>query len=485
MEHIYEVIKCAALKNPDNTALIHKDEDLTFRALLDNAQQIADFLENQLHVGLCVGNARNYYISYVAILQSGGAVVPISPNENPETIAEILNVTGASVLITDREDLINSNGLDNVSILDLFTMRIKKGFGDLRKQDQNNVAVLLRTSGSTGNSKVVYHKHASLLWVARAHNERIGAKPDQRALIILPLWTSFVHTTQFLAQLIIGATTIVLDTPYLPQDVYNYISKYNVDTMGCVPTNLKLFNNIKPNPSQVKLLKLMIIAGASINSSDLLEAKRIFTETKLLKAYGLTEAGPRVTCQRPFEELNDGVGTPLSGISIQIIDEIGKSLLPSEVGEICVKGPGLMEGYFNNHQATNEVFLEDGWLKTGDLGTLDDLGQLYILGRKKNVIIVGGNTVYPEELEEFIFSFNDNIKEVLITGEIDSLLGERISLSIVLINQDLEEETLKSLRTSLYEKLPNYKRPKNIEVLSCLPKTENGKIDRKMKVRLE
>lgn len=126
MEHIYEVIKCAALKNPDNTALIHKDEDLTFRALLDNAQQIADFLENQLHVGLCVGNARNYYISYVAILQSGGAVVPISPNENPETIAEILNVTGASVLITDREDLINSNGLDNVSILDLFTMRIKK-----------------------------------------------------------------------------------------------------------------------------------------------------------------------------------------------------------------------------------------------------------------------------------------------------------------------------------------------------------------------
>ena len=201
-----------------------------------------------------------------------------------------------------------------------------------------------------------------------------------------------------------------------------------------------------------------------------------FPTIAFVQTYGLTEAGPRVTTL-PIQKCNEKVGSvgrAISGVEIKIIDRTGRNLAYGEIGEVLIKSKSIMKGYFRDSEETEKI-LHSEWLYSGDIGYLSEDGYLYIIGRKKNVIISGGLNICPEEIEEIIMNF-EGVVDVIVFGEYDNLLGEVVCADIVVENNDTE--IVEQLRKLCAEKLSDYKIPKKIRLVDKIERTYNGKIKR-------
>jgi long-chain acyl-CoA synthetase len=442
-------------------------------------------------VGLLCLNGAEFALAYVGILKAGAVVTPVNVLLHPDAMAVNLQDAGVKGLIyhtafsSQREAL--RDALPDLS----FAVMIgdgAPGAQDLRWTEllecdapvpqppinpQDDLAAILYTSGTTGRAKGAMLTHANLAANTTSVREAMCWRPGEDvALVVLPMFHAFAATVGMLTPLTCGCAFAPL-TRFEPELVARTIAATGATVFLGVPSMYNLL--LRLPDSLVPLfagLRLCVSGGAALP----LEVLRRFEEKFNLAVHegdGPTECSP-VTCVNPVGgRVKPGtVGLPVAGVEMRIVDDEGRELPIGEVGEIAVRGPNVMKGYWKQPEETAAVF-RDGWFLSGDLGIRDEDGYFSILDRKKDLIIVNGMNVYPRIIEEVIQRF-DGVREVAVVGEPDDLHGE-IPVAWVVM-QEGHAATAAEIRAFCREHLGRHEVPRKVHFLAELPKNATGKI---------
>jgi long-chain acyl-CoA synthetase len=345
--------------------------------------------------------------------------------------------------------------------------------------DGEDIAFLQYTGGTTGVAKGAMLTHRNLVsnvlqsveWAKPALDDR-----GERAATPLPLYHIFSLTANFFCFIELGGTILLITNPRDLGSLIKDLRRAPINYLTGVNT---LFNVLLHSPDLGRIdfsrLKITMGGGMAVQRS-VAEAWQRATGTPIVQGYGLTETSP-IVCANPLDSktFSESVGVPLPSTEISIRDEDGEPLGLDAVGEICVRGPQVMKGYWNSPEATAEVMLDDGWLKTGDIGRMDEKGFVFIEDRKKDMIKVSGFNVYPNELEN-VASLHPGVMEAAAIGVPDEETGEAIRLFIVRKDAALTET---DLRGFLRSQLTGYKIPRDVVFRDDLPKSNVGKVLRR------
>jgi len=421
--------------------------------------------------------------SYAAILEVGAVLVPVVFLLTADEVRHILADSEAKVVITSDALagkvegwpgplVIVGGGETGLAYADLVA-----GGSDrfpICNRGDGDLAVILYTAGTTGRPKGVALSHGNLAANARASASLYELDRTQWALAVLPLSHSY-GLTMMNAGNLLGTKSVLLRW-FNPELVLESIQRYRAQSMAGVPTMYVYLLNY-PGGERFDTSSMRVWgSGAAALPIEIVEPfERKFGGT-LMEGYGLTEASPVVSAHRLSGTRKLGsVGQPVPGVEVQIRDDDDHALPVGEVGEVCVRGPNVMLGYYRMPEETAAV-LRNGWLRTGDVGRLDADGFLYIVERKKDLIIRGGFNIYPREVEEVLYA-HPGITEAAVVGRHDALMGEDVVAYVVAKpGATLDAE---SVIAFCRERLSGYKCPREVRLVDALPKSPIGKILRK------
>jgi len=500
-KNLGELLEISAQKHAHRIAIVFGQKKISYKSLNELTGQIAAGLielgiKKQDKVALFLDNCPEFVISYFAILKAGAVVVPINYMFKMEEAKYILQDSEAVCLITSRayvdmaeelrlrvdslkyiistaktrDDVINFNRIrkENKELLD----KISCGPSDL--------AVILYTSGTTGHPKGAMLSHYNLISNAMDSSQAIKVDHKDTFICILPLFHSFAATVCMNLPLLIGAKIVIMKTIKPFKRVIRAIRRNRVSIFVGVPSIYNILKGVKlPKIFDSPLIKLfnpirVCISGAAALPVDTFKGFEKKFRIPLMEGYGLTEASPVVTFN-PLKGVRKAgsIGIALSkNIELKILDDQGRSLGSGQIGELLVKGPNVMRGYYKQEETSAEA-IKDGWLYTGDMAKFDREGYFYIVGRKKEMVNVRGLNVYPREIEEVLYQ-NPKIKEAAVIGIPDTHKGE-VPKAFVVLN-DGEEAKEHEIIQYLRDKLASYKIPKYVEFRVSLPKNTTGKI---------
>ncbi len=362
-----------------------------------------------------------------------------------------------------------------------FKSALSAGAGKSYKKPKvglDDIAILQYTGGTTGLSKGAMLTHRNI--IANVKQIQAWASPyvidgEEVILTALPLYHIFALTVNFLAFLTLGGEMLLVPKPVPIENTVKLFSKYRITVMTGINTLYNAMNNnaaFKANPP--KTLKFALAGGMALQSTVGEEFQRL-TGTRVVEGYGLTEASPVTHCNPIHLNIPYGsIGVPLPSTFAEIRDDAGKTLGLGEVGELAIKGPQIMAGYWQNEKET-AASIRDGWLFTGDIARMDEKGLFFIVDRKKDMVLVSGFNVYPNEVENVIMS-NPKVLEVAVIGVPDAHSGEAVKAFVVKKDASLSEAELKAF---CEKELTGYKRPRHYAFVNDLPKSNVGKILRK------
>lgn len=484
----------AKLKKSNKTAIVCGQKTLSYKQWHCLSGKLSkEILKNACGelVGLFLPNGITYAVSYFGILYADKVVVPFYSGSTEDEVIYTIKSCGISTLITTDEyysyieNIIRLNKMSMIIIVMNNEFEVKrKNFYYMdnaplsvnEESELKDVVVLLHTSGTTSKPKRVMLTNQGLLSNIRSHCESLDFDDKEICLIQLPMMFGYCNTAQFLAHVYLGACIIINANPFLVADFYKLIEKWKVTNFTAVPSILNIIYDSDVLAYDISSLKIICFGGGPISKKQLLNIIKKFPSIAFVQTYGLTEAGPRVTTLSPTYCIDKvgSVGQAIPGVEIRIIDAAGNNLSTGELGEVVVKSQGIMKGYFNCKEESLKIIQGD-WLFTGDLGYLSEDGFLYIVGRKKNVIITGGLNVCPEEVEKTILSYS-GIKETKVYGVNDDLLGEKIFADII-VDADIFNG-IQRLKEHCLNKLSGYKVPKKFCIVNNIYRTYNGKIKR-------
>ncbi|MCF8198418.1 MAG: long-chain-fatty-acid--CoA ligase [Sulfuritalea sp.] len=342
----------------------------------------------------------------------------------------------------------------------------------------DDLAFLQYTGGTTGVSKGAMLTHRNIIAnLQQAHAWiRSSLRDDELIITALPLYHIFALTANCLTFFKIGATNLLITNPRDIPGFIKEIGKYPFSTITGVNT---LFNAMINNPdfAKIDLSKLhLTLGGGMAVQRAVAERWKQITGVTLIEAYGLTETSPAAT-MNPLDipEYNGCIGVPISSTEVVIRDDDGKDLPLGEPGELCIRGPQVMKGYWNRPEETAKVIMADGFLRTGDVAVMDSKGFVKIVDRKKDMILVSGFNVYPNEIED-VLAMHPGVLESAAVGVPDEKTGEAIKIFVVKKDPDLTEA---SIIEHCRKQLTGYKVPRQIAFRTELPKTNVGKILRR------
>ncbi len=457
------------------------------------------------HVAFLLGNTPHFLISLYATMRIGATAIPVNPIYTPDEISYIIHNSDAKAVIaldlllplvekaagafpTVEHYIICETVPDTAekiaalpdavkSKIRPFSQLIATGRPDLApvNVDGNETAIILYTSGTTGRPKGAMLTHTNLYSNARDVAEYLNFTEEDRIIATLPVFHVFALTVVVNAPLLTGAS-ILLMPKFSPSDIFSIAKEKGATVFAGVPTMYNfLYQLPNSDPNDFATLRLAISGGSSLPVALLHNFEEKF-KVRISEGYGLSEASP-VTCFNPLDRdrIPGSIGTNIVNVENKIVDEFGEQVPDGEVGELIVRGPNVMKGYYKMPEET-EATIRDGWLYTGDMAKRDDNGYFYIVDRKKDLAIVGGYNVYPREVEEVLFAHQD-IVEAAVIGIPDPDFGESILAFVVLKEgSTVDAENLERYCT---ERLAKYKVPKRFEFLSELPKNTTGKILRR------
>jgi long-chain acyl-CoA synthetase len=343
----------------------------------------------------------------------------------------------------------------------------------------DDLAFLQYTGGTTGVAKGAMLTHRNMIANMLQATAWIGdnAKPGKEVMITaLPLYHIFSLTANGMVFMRLGAQNVLITNP---RDMPGFVKELSKVKFSAITGVNTLFNGLLHTPGFDKLdfshLHLTLGGGMAVQRA-VAEHWKATTGCTLAEAYGLTETSPAV-CINPLNipDYNGSIGLPVPSTDVQIWSEEGVPLPVGEVGELCVHGPQVMKGYWNQPEETAKVLTADGWLHTGDIARMDEKGYFYIVDRKKDMILVSGFNVYPNEVEDVVM-MNPGVLEVAAVGVPDEHSGEVVKIYVVKKDPNLTADALKAF---LHENLTGYKRPRHIEFRDSLPKSNVGKILRR------
>lgn len=482
------ILEYSASFFPDKTAIIDDESSkiYTYSDFNNYATRIASALSEfgikpNDYVGFCAPNSYDWLALYFGVLKCGAVAVTFSYRLTKNEFQKILFDCKPRVLFIPedrlpdldyagskyRPDLIITEKGDNSC-----AKLAEKGNPSFKTIDRerDDIAAILYTGGTTGTPKGAMLSHEGILAPVStvARFERSSEKDI--ALCYLPLNHVFGQM-HIVNSTIYSSGAIVIQPSFNMTKVLDAISRYKVTKFFGVPTIYIRMLEIPDLKEKLKSVTYCFSAAASIAAEVVREWKER-TGLNIYESYGLTESASIVTFNHYHRHMIGSVGTPTILMEIQIRDRLGKRLKQGEIGEICIRGLNVFKGYLNNRKETARAFWFD-WFRTGDIGYIDEDGYLFIVDRLKDMIITGGENVYPREVEEVLYTRHE-IKECTVTGLPDKEYGEKVSAFIIL-NEGCELDPL-VLKEFLKEQLTGYKVPKEYIFVDDLPKSAAGKI---------
>jgi long-chain acyl-CoA synthetase len=480
------LLRDAAERDPDHVAIRLDDAELSY-AMLDGASaHIAGLLrahgfEPGDRVGIMLPNVPYFPVIYYGVLRAGGVVVPMNVLLKKREVAFYLEDPGAKLLFAWHGFAQDAQaGADQAGAKCILVEpgAFEKLVGaaepttDWAGTADEDTAVILYTSGTTGQPKGAELTHANLTRNAQASQKLFGLGADAVVLGALPLFHSFGQTCGMNAT-VSGGGTLTLIPRFDPAKALEIIARDHVNIFQGVPTMygamLHLDGREQYDTSSMKLCA----SGGSAMPVELLRGFEEAFGAKVLEGYGLSESSPVASFNHPDRERKAGsIGTPIEGVEMKVVDEEGDDVPRGEVGEIVIRGHNVMKGYWNKSDATAET-LQDGWLHTGDMATIDEDGYFFIVDRKKDMIIRGGYNVYPREIEEILYE-HPAVREAAVLGVPHDEYGEEVGAAVAL--KDGESVSESKLREFVKEQVAAYKYPRKIWFVEDLPKGPTGKI---------
>lgn len=465
---------------PDKIAVKFNEVRITYSELYNRAMAVASYLKNcgldkGDRFGVLMSNRLEHVELDLAAAFGGFVKVPLNYKLHPKEHEYMINDADLEIVIGEQE-LIDPIDLD---ITPLFVGKdydsvIARYEGLVVKEDvhEDDLFAIMYTSGTTGNPKGVMLSHRNILAGALSLSQICEVNKNDVIGHVAPL----THGSNFLSHVAwLHGNTQVVYNKFKPEEFIDDIEQDQVSVIFLVPTMVNLMiQHPDFDPQKLNSIKSINMAGSPIAASKLQLALDLLG-TKFVETYGQVEAPMCITVM-PRDEIGsrlESAGRMGPFVTMRIIDPDNEEEVPNgEVGEIVCKGSLVMQGYWNNDEATNKT-LKDGWLHTGDLGWVDDFGYLHIVDRIKDVIISGGVNIYPREVEE-VLNKHDGVKETCVIGIPDDQWGESVVAYVVPNGKvDFEETELVEL---CKEHLASFKKPKDIRIVEQLPKSSYGKI---------
>jgi long-chain acyl-CoA synthetase len=469
-------------QHPDKSALFWGGSQFSYREIWSQSLAVAHQLRGQFgvragdRVGLWLKNRPEFVPALFGILQTGAAVVPINNFLKPAEVGFILADAGIDLIILDetmREgfDQLRAErpGLRALAV-ENFASRAASETEEECRRGESDLAIIIYTSGTTGHPKGAMLSHGNLLANVASCQRELEAVGEDRIVVLLPMFHSFMLTVGVLLPLLIGGSMVLIKTLHPPKNIVAEIMQHRGTLLPAVP---QFFRALTHGSVPVDLpLRLCISGGAPLPAEILKEFTARFP-IPLLEGYGLSEAGPVVSFNPIHGPWKAGsIGVPISGVEVSVQNDSGEILPAGATGEICVRGGNVMLGYWRQPEETAKT-MRQGWLMTGDIGYVDADGYFYITDRKKDMLLVNGINVYPREIEEVLYRF-PGVKEVAVIGVPDERKGEQ-PLAFV-AGQDGVELREGPLLQFAREQLADYKVPRHIIFLQALPRNATGKI---------
>jgi len=522
-----DVIETACNKYPDLTAFMNMGAEISYRDMFVQSQAFASYLQNDLklkkgdRIAIQMPNVMQYPVVLFGSLLAGLVIVNTNPLYTTREMEHQFKDSGAvaivilanfasklqeilpqtqikHVIVSELGDffptpkriitnlvvkyvkkMVPSFSLKHTQLLNALKIGAQKPYQKV-KLTHDDIAFLQYTGGTTGVSKGAILTHGNMIANILQMMEWLKIRLDsghERILMALPLYHVFSLTVNCFGLFMHGMTNVLItnprDIPALAKEI-----KATQPTVIVLVNTLAgaLLENAAFRALDFSKVKLSVAGGMALKTS-IANRWHELTGTHIFEGYGLTEASPVVTCNPLNDTLRIGtIGLPVPSTDIKLITDEGKEVAPGEAGELCVKGPQVMKGYHNRDDETKNVLTPDGWLKTGDVAIMHPDGFFQIVDRKKDMILVSGFNVYPNEIEEVLMK-HPGILEVAAVGVDDEHSGEVVKVVIVRRDPKLTE---KDVRDFSKTQLTSYKVPKHVEFRTDLPKNNVGKILRRM-----
>ena len=524
---VKQIFEECCVKFADRPAFVNMGVEITYKELDTLSARFGAWLQKECgfkpgdRVAIMMPNLLQYPVALFGILRAGMTVVNVNPLYTARELEHQLKDSGARgivILENFAHTLVELKERGPLEVIvttqigDLFPIpkrqlvnfvvkKVKKMVpawslpGSISFRDtlaagsrhalapatvgHDDVAFLQYTGGTTGVSKgaVLIHRNMVANVLQSSAWLGTGLIPGQEVVITaLPLYHIFSLTANCLVFMTLGGKNILITNPRDMKDFVKTLSKYPFSVVTGVNT---LFNGLLHAPGFEQLdfshLKLALGGGMAVQRAVAENWKRV-TNKPIVEAYGLTETSP-AACINPLDlkDYNGSIGLPIPSTDLSVRDDDGKELPLGEVGELCFKGPQVMRGYWNQPAETAKVMLPDGWLRTGDVGKVDERGFVFIVDRKKDMILVSGFNVYPNEVEDVVM-MHPGVRECAAVGVPDEHSGEAVKIFVVRKDPNL---TAEALIAHCHKYLTGYKVPKHVEFRTELPKTNVGKILRR------
>jgi len=483
----------------ETVSLYFNDEPYTNVRIRSNAISLANGL---IGLGIKPGdkvlvmlmNSPEVMISYGGILRAGAIIIPVIFLLGPSEVAHILKNSEASAVIVSKAFLETINqakqGVDtlkNVIVVEDEEIPDTIKFTDLIKNNpdtppnikvnDDDMAVILYTSGTTGVPKGVMLTHKNLYTNAVSCSELNDPEPHEVGLLMLPLSHSFGLTVMNVG--LMFPNTAVLMSWFDLEGACKLIEKYKVTGFAGVPAMFAMFVNTPEITDKYDLSSLeRTSSGSAPLPVEVLKAFEEKFDCVVLEGYGLSEAAPVVTAHYVDRERKPGsIGQVIPGVEIKVVDENNNEVPTGEIGELTVKGPNVSPGYYKLKDETESTF-KNGWLHTGDMAKMDEDGYVYIVDRKKDLIIRGGFNIVPRDVEEVLYTFPP-VLEAAVVGVPSSTMGEEVKAFVVLREEHKGKITEQEIIDHCQKTLAKYKTPRFVEFIDVLPRNAIGKVQRK------
>jgi long-chain acyl-CoA synthetase len=494
---VTDLLRSSGERFPENTAVIEGSRRITYKKICDKVEELAGYLVVSGMVPgerglILLENSAEYIVAYFAIMRAGGIAVPIGSHTTGRGLGKILADCAPSVVIGRSERvrlfapiLKDSSSVRTVLEADAMEFEKSRSVPTVTPFQKNNIdskrkekdlALILYTSGTSGQPKGVVLTHRNLLANAASIVASLNLTSEDRAMAILPFHYSYGNSL-LTTHVMVGASLVLENSFLFPNVVLDRIFQERATGFAGVPSTFAILlhrSTIRNHP--LPSLRYVTQAGGAMSVELARDLRKAVSGTDVYIMYGQTEATARLTCLDPSDFLRKAgsVGKAIPGVRITLRKEDGTPAVPGEVGEIVAEGDNVMAGYWNSPGETASV-LQDGCLRTGDLAHVDDEGFLYIVGRRSEMIKTGGHRVSPNEIEDVISAI-PGILAVVAHGVQDKIMGEAIRVFVVRgqgVNV-LENDVLKHCS----ENLEPFLVPRDIVFLDKLPRLTSGKVDR-------
>jgi long-chain acyl-CoA synthetase len=483
--NLYTILLESAQRHQNLTALQWEDGQLSYQELLQRVNIIGNALRQKTggkrqHVALLAPNSPTFIFGFWGILGSGNIAVPLNPLLKPEEMVQLVNHGETFLFLYDphlREAAQQVKEMAGIEIEILSIPEILQAQSlnpqPLQPQDSaDDVSMILYTSGTTGNPKGVMLTHKNFYSNYQSYTEIFRFTPEDTFPCFLPLFHSYAMTGILLGALFSGAR-IILFPQFIPQKVLDTLTREPNVILIAVPPMLYLLAHMATEEMKNQHKMRVAVSGGGPLPMDVSLYFQKKLNFEILEGYGLTETSPVVAINPPGKNRIGTIGPAMPDVQVQVRDEQGNILSPNQVGELCVRGDLVMKGYYKNPEATQAAFWEDGWLRTGDLASIDEDGYIKIVGRSKDLIVSGGENIYPREVEETLLR-HPAVREAAVVAKPNKLRSE-VPYAFVVLHEETRGKVSESdLRKFCRDHLAEFKVPDEFEFLEVMPKTAKG-----------